>query len=226
MKHSIVLLLLLLLFLPETAAQKIPDGYILQYGQNFNNNKALGDFEFSDPAAWGISKSGNNFFLQFNLRHAEPSQSMIPANRAILSKQIFGDFILDAEVMPVADSGYLPEFCIFLGMKDTERYYMILLSAASGADLQGIFLVKDGVVTKLPAANASDGFKSNTWQKIRIERNIVKRTIRVFVNDLNHPVFHSKDYELIMGKVGFGSMSSAVYFDNIVIWAPTVIPEE
>jgi len=226
MKHSIFLLFLLLLIMPDTVAQKVPDGYILQYGQNFNTNKALGDFDFSDPAAWGISKSENNFFLQFNLRQTAPSQSMIPANRAILSKQIFGDFILDAEVMPLADSGFLPEFCIFLGMKDAERSYMILLSAASGADLQGIFLVKDGVVTKLPAAISSNGFKSNTWQKIRVERNIVKRTIRVFVNDLNHPVFHSKDYELVMGKIGFGSMNSAVCFDNIVIWAPTVIPEE
>jgi hypothetical protein len=226
MKPGILLFISFLLVLPVATAQKVPDGYILQYGQNFNNNNALGDFDFSDPAAWGISKSENNFFLQFNLHQAAIPQATLPANQAILSKRIFGDFILEADVLPLADSGRLPEFCIFVGMKNTEQYYLILLSAASGEDLQGIFLVKNGILTKLPETFDAHGFKSNTWQKIRVERNIVKRTIRVFVNDMNHPVFHAKDYEFIMGKVGVGSMNSAVCFDNLVIWAPTVIPEE
>jgi hypothetical protein len=69
-------------------------------------------------------------------------------------------------------------------------------------------------------------WKVNKWQKLRLERNIVRRSILVFVDDMLHPVLQVKDYELVMGQVGLGSVSTPARFDNIKIWAPTVIPNE
>ena len=54
----------------------------------------------------------------------------------------------------------------------------------------------------------------------------MRRTITVFLDDMTTPVFHVKDYELVMGMVGIGSFRSPCRFDNLSIWSQTVIVNE
>ncbi len=218
-------LIALILFLAGTAvsAQRIPVGYLLQYQQGFDNGSALADFKFENPGAWGIFNVNSNFYLQCN---ATAGHSGLPANIAILNNRVFGDFILEADVMPGKDTSGLSEVCLFLGIRDLTRYYYVQLSNRSDSLSHGIYLVKNSVRLRLSGDSLPPvRWKNDSWHKIRLERDIVKRTIVVYVDNMTQPVLRIKDYELIMGSVGLGTFSTSGRFDNIKIWAPTVISE-
>ena len=67
---------------------------------------------------------------------------------------------------------------------------------------------------------------NDKWNKVRVERDILKKTITVYINDMSNPVMVAKDRTLIMGYLGFGSIDTPGKIDNIKIWAPTFIPGE
>jgi hypothetical protein len=226
MKEIFLIILFTASFITGPFAQNLPEGYILQYEQNFSNSKSLADFKFNLPESWGVFKSGGNFYLQFTGCNTRSSLTSLPANIALLNNRIFGDFVLEANVMPDADTSGIREICIFLGLKDSSQFYHILLTDSINDNNHGIFLMKNSLVTKLTKDdNTTVTWKENKWQKIRVERNIVKRTIRVFIDDMTRPVMQTTDYELVMGYVGFGSVKCPGRIDNIKIWAPTVIPD-
>jgi len=227
MKSACFCFLLIFFCLINGNAQTIPVGYILQYGQNFTVSKSVGDFWLTRQPEWSISKAQNNFFLQINKTAVPDSQvAALPSNRCILKNSIYGDFILEVDVNP--NGGQIAsDICFFLGLKDSTRYYFILLSTSPGNDMQGIYLVKNSVRTKLPERiSTARALIPNTWQKIRVERNITRRTIRVFAGEMSEPMLEIQNYELVMGKIGFGSMNGGAAFDNLSVWAPTVIPED
>jgi hypothetical protein len=227
MKSLLFLSLFTFLCFPNVLSQAIPEGFILQYGQKFSSNKGMGDFWFSDPTPWKLGKLKSNYFLC--LDHPQgtaPLTLSLPPDRAVLKNRIFGDFILEADILPGNMEAASGECCLFLGMKDTTRYYFVLLSTDPSNDHQGIYLVKNSVRKKLTLKTSSPRpLNANAWQKIRVERNIVTRTIRVFAGDMQLPLMEVKDYELVMGSVGFGALNSPLSLDNLSVWAPTMIEE-
>src|SRR5512145_3329463 len=96
-KIRIFSLILLLLSGHRIYTQNVPEGYLLQYQQNFSAGKALSDFTVENPDRWGIFKGNNNFYLQCS---PADSQMLFPSNVAVLSNHIFGDFILEVDIMP------------------------------------------------------------------------------------------------------------------------------
>jgi hypothetical protein len=227
MKSASLIFLLAIFYCMHGSTQTLPAGYILQYGQNFTSQKSIGDFWLTNQPEWSISKLQNSSFLQLSMTSAPDSQvAILPSNRCILKNSIYGDFILEVDVNPKA--GLNPsDICFFLGLKDSTRYYLVLLSTSPANDRQGIYLVKNSIRTKLPERiSTARALVPNTWQKIRVERNITRRTIRVFAGEMSEPMLEIQNYELVMGRIGFGSLNSAAAFDNLSVWAPTVIPEE
>jgi hypothetical protein len=208
-------------------SQTLPEGWILQYQQAFNDEKSLADFKFDHPDTWGIFKNKTNYYLQCGHAGDDSIPDAIPGNRAILNNKTFGDFIFEANVMTAADSSQSQEICLFLGVKDSTRYYFIRLSDAADSSVQGVYLVKKSHTRRLTYAPMNPvNLQNGKLHKIRMQHDIVKRTIKVFVDDMSQPAIQTKDYELVMGMVGIGSFSSPARFDNIKIWAPTVITEE
>jgi hypothetical protein len=125
------------------------------------------------------------------------------------------------------DDPEIIELCIFLGLKDSLKYYYIQLANKTEANLNGIFLVKNTSAIKLTPENINPlVWGENKWHKVRIERNIVRRTIVVFFDDMTIPLMEVKNYELVMGYIGFGSFNTSGRIDNIKIWSQTVLPDE
>lgn len=154
-------------------------------------------------------------------------KSDLPSNIAVLSNKVFGDFIFEANVMPVTDTNGFGEFCLFLGMKDYSKYYCVQLANKSDSVCHGVYLIKNSIAQKITGIYPEGvTWKEKKWHKVRLERNIVRRTITVFLDDMSTPVFQVKDYELVMGLVGVGSFGSPCRFDNISIWSQTVIVME
>jgi hypothetical protein len=224
-KHS--LLLLLIFLFPFCMAQKLPEGYILQYQQTFGDIRSLTDFSVANPELWGIYKTGANYYLQFTASEDHGIQPALPRNMAILKNHVYGDFILEADVMPLFDTNGFGEICLFLGFRDQSRYYYIQMANRCDSISHGIYLVKNSAVKRLTPLDLQPViWTRDKWIKIRLERNIVKRTILVFAGNMEQPILQTKDYELVMGSVGFGSFAGAGQIDNIRIWAPTVIGNE
>lgn len=227
LKNSLAIILLAILIAPVSLAQNLPGGYLLQYQQTFSNTKALADFRVGNPEHWGIHKSGSNFYLQYAGTPGSAIRSILPQNMAILNNRIFGDFILEADVMPEVDSLGFGEICLFLGIRDQSRYYCIHLASRCDSLTHGIYVVRDSTLKKLtPSDVLPVVWKKDKWQKVRLVRDIVARTILIYVGDMEKPLLQAKDFALVMGSVGFGSFSGAGQVDNIRIWAPTVISEE
>jgi hypothetical protein len=227
MKNRLAIITLTILIVPLSMAQKLPGGYLLQYQQSFSDTKSLADFKVGNPELWGIHKSGSNFYLQFEGTPGSAVRPSLPQNMAVLNNRIFGDFILEADVMPQIDTLGFGEICLFLGIKDQSRYYCIQLASRCDSLTHGIYVVKDSTVKKLTSPDALPVvWKEDKWQKVRLVRDIVTRTILIYVGDMEKPLLQTKDYALVMGSVGFGSFSGAGQIDNVRIWAPTVIREE
>lgn len=177
-----------------------------------------------NQSKWGVFRAGSNFYLQCS---PADSAADLPANIAVINNKIFGDFILEADVMPVADSLGISEVCLFLGLKDLSRYYYVQLANISDSAMSGIFLVKNNYRTRLTGDEEKTvAWNHNKWHKVRLIRNIVKRTIVIYLDNMVVPYILIKDYELVMGSVGLGSFIGSARFDNIKIWAPTVLTEE
>lgn len=205
----------------HTYSQQIPEGYLLQYQQDFSNLKSLSDFTFNRPWLGSIAGQGRHAHLSFI---GSDTVHIFPLNMAVLKNKVFGDFILEAEVPAVKNSAE-NDGCLFLGLRDSSRYYYVQLTQRDSTG-PGIFLVRDSAITPLVVIeDSTDNFTAKAAHKIRLERNIVKRTIKVFINNMDTPLLMAKDYELVMGSLGFGSISGSARFDNIKIWAPTVITD-
>ncbi|MBN1159206.1 MAG: hypothetical protein JXA61_07480 [Bacteroidales bacterium] len=230
MKPYLITIAFTVLVTFNTSAQNIPEGYMLQYEQNFSNSRALADFRFSNPDAWNISSSGSRYYLQYRNDTSYKPKVISPGIIGILDNYIFGDFIMEADLMPLGSDSLVSEICILLGIKDSLQYYYVQLANKINENTQGVFLVNKSHRLKITGDSTDKGihsvFDKSTWYKIRIERDIVQRTIKVFYKDMTNPIMESRDYELVMGYIGFGAFSGSGCIDNLKIWAPTYIPEK
>ena len=93
MKTFLAPILFFILIFPGCIAQQLPEGYILQYQQNFSGSKSLSDFYVANPESWGIFDAAGNYYLHFTEIPGHLNQSDLPGNIAVLNNHIFGDFI-------------------------------------------------------------------------------------------------------------------------------------
>jgi len=200
---------------------------VLHYQQNFSNSKSLLDFQFNNPGDWGLFNTKGNFYLQNSGTDTISIKNGLPSNLAVLNQMTYGDFILEASVYADSDTSGFFNVCFVLGLKSKEQYYYIKISNRNDSADFGIFVLKQTLHKKLTGTVApAVKWERNKWHKVRIERNIVERTIEVYIDNNTQPVLRTKDYELVMGCVGYGSVSNPCRIDDIKIWAPTVIPEK
>jgi hypothetical protein len=133
---------------------------------------------------------------------------------------ILGDYILEFDVksIPLPDSD-TAGFCFLGPIKTGSIYYTMIFSK----DTIGFFTVcSDTIQSSIKKSIVS---MNTSWNSIRIERDILSRTIHVTINkDVQNKVTFS-DRKLVMGYLGFGSHQSISYVRNIRLWAPTAIEE-
>jgi hypothetical protein len=205
----------------------MPEGYILVYQQNFSSGTALKDFRFSDPISWTINNVKGNRFLECTGQTQYDPGFPSPGIIGVIQGHILGEFILEADLMMTGPEKEDLDLCIFFSVKDPLHYYYIQLASQANDSVHGIFLVKNAPRYRVSDfQNAGISWGNQKWHKVRVVRNIVNRLVSVYFDNMKSPVMVSKDPELVMGYIGFGSFNDAVCIDNIEIWAPTSIPEE
>jgi hypothetical protein len=224
-KRLWILLIVNLLIILASFSQELPLGYIVQYSQDFSGKEALSDFSFSDPGYWRVAGNKSNYYLELSEKPGYADSSGQPGMLAIISTEMYSDFIMELDIMKEGEEQAENGICIVYGFRDPSNYYYVRLASKAIADTHNVFLVRKQVLTKITTStNPGNTLENKKWNRVKVIRNILEKTITVYLNDMTNPVLTAKDRTLIMGYIGFGTAGTMGKIDNVNIWAPTSVP--
>jgi hypothetical protein len=200
-------------------SQQLPVGYISYYSQKGNNQNLFESLVINRPQ--GFVLSTDKSYTRIKPWTSDSFNNQLPPScRGIIADKIFGEFIIefDYKLQPGIKTG-TAGFYFLAPVKTNSTYYAI----AFADDSLSFFYAIEGKIKKME--NVGD-LKINTgWNKVRIERSILKRNLQVTLNgDTNHKVLFS-DRDLVMGYVGFGTHETESCLRNVNIWAPTAFTD-
>jgi len=200
-----------------------PAGYKLLYSRNFTSPQDLAGFVMTDPAAWRVTKTNDvtalDLFTQSKYKPAYRS----PFNIALIADKVFGDFVLEADLMQTSKEYGHRDMCLFFGVQDPSHLYYAHLATAADEHAHNIFVFTNAPRIKI-AEQTTKGIDwgQGVWHKIRLERHMADGAIKVFYDDLAKPLMIAHDKTLPSGYVGFGSFDDTGMIANIRVWGPSV----
>jgi hypothetical protein len=202
----------------------IGQDYPLLYENNFEKEKDLSDFEFSDAAAWKLSDSLDNKSLElFGFSRYELPVSS-PFNIAVLKTVRVGSFVLEVDLEQTSIEYPHRDMCLFFNMKNPTNYYYVHIASVADPHAHTIILVNDEPQANI-TSKVSDGIQwGNQWHKVRIERDVKVGIIKVFFDNMKIPIMEATDTHFDSGYVGFGSFDDSGLIDNIKLWGEEVNP--
>ena len=223
MKYLAFLLILPLCFsFTNDRAGDAKSGFPLVYEQDFEDPSSIGGFVFSDPESWFLTggKDGG-WALEFAGRGNYKTKVRSPFIVGLISDHVFGDFVLEADVLQTGKEYGHRDMCFFFSFQDSSRFYYIHIASQAGPHAHNIFIVHDAPRNAIAEEN-TDGIQwiDEHWHHIRIERFTEEGLIRVYFDDLETPVMIAHDKSFIEGYLGFGSFDDSGKVDNIRIWSP------
>lgn len=200
-------------------AQELPLGYISYYSNKCSNKSFFNSWNTDKPAQWKIISLKSDYVLS-----GIPADSLInsdlPETRGIISDLIFGDFIIEFEFKISAKAASDSSGFYFLGpVKSSQEYYAIAFTT----DSLMFFYIEDSISTKIASKQVS--LLKNSWNKVRIKRNILTRQLQIIVNNKSSEQIVFTDRNLVMGYIGFGTHQMTSYLRKINVWAPTSITD-
>jgi hypothetical protein len=208
-------------------ADSVPKGYKLLSEQSFDKPESIQQFEFTDPKAWKFAKEENGGSLELATQSKYNPAVRSPFNIALLKEKVFGDFILEADLLQTGDEYGHRDMCLFFGFQDPSHFYYVHMASKADPHAHNIFLVNDAPRTNI-AATTTGGVKwgQNIWHKVRLERKATDGSVKVFYDDMTLPIMTATDKTFGAGFVGFGSFDDTGKVDNIRIWGPELAPEK
>ncbi|MEK7677918.1 MAG: hypothetical protein AAB676_18975 [Verrucomicrobiota bacterium] len=217
---------LLVVSLAEAAAAEppaLPAGYRLLYEQDFEKPAALADFVLADASAWKVARDRKGAALELvaQSKYSPPVRS--PVNIALIADKVFGDFILEADLIQTGREYGHRDMCLFFGFQEPSKFYYAHIATAADDHAHNVFIVKDAPRTKI-AKETTKGVNwgLEVWHKVRLERKASDGSIKVYFDDLTKPIMVAEDKTFASGYIGFGSFDDTGKVDNIKIWGPVV----
>lgn len=195
------------------------------YHQDFSSATSISQFEMSDKKAWK-STTGEQGWLELFGKSEYEARVRSPFNIALLKDYYFGDFVLEADLAQSGREYGHRDLCLFFGAKDATNFYYVHIATKADPHANNIFLVNDAprVAIATKTTDGTDWGETNSWHKVRIERNITEGSIKVFFDDMANPIMTATDTHFDYGRIGFGSFDDTGRFDNIKVWGPGVYP--
>ena len=203
----------------KAAAPVLPPGYKLLYKQNFDTPTGIADFEFSDPKQWKMYRAGKVSALEFTQKGKYRPKVRSPYIIALISDRVFGDFIMEADMLQTGRNYGHRDMCLFFGFTDKSKFYYCHMATKADNNAHQIMIVNDKPRTGI-ALKRTKGIDwgKDKWHKVRLERKGSDGTIKVFYDDMTKPIMVGKDTTFKSGYVGFGSFDDSGRIDNIRIW--------
>lgn len=201
-------------------SQELPLGYISYFAHSCNNETLFASLLPEFEQDYMIVKEEGQNLLRIKSTDDTILSKSFPRSRSVIDNLILGDYILEFEVRIVFMDDYdTAGFCFLGPVKSRENYYSLIFSKDTlkffAVSFDSIQAYKSKVSTSL----------NPLWNKIRIERDILTRTLHITINNDTQNIISFSDRTLVMGYIGFGSHQSVSYVRNIRLWAPTAIVE-
>ena len=201
----------------------LPTGYKLLYDQKCNQAAALKDFVLTGPGAWRFSKDDSGpaleLFQQSDYRPAVRS----PLNIALIADKIFGDFILEADLLSTKEPYPHQDMCLFFGVRDPTHFYYVHLAVAADPHAHNVFIVNNQprlAIAKQTTKGITWGLSQ--WHHAKLERKLSDGSIKVYFDDMTKPIMTAADRNFAAGYIGFGSFDDIGKVRNIRVWGPLV----
>ncbi len=200
---------------------RIPAGYKLLYEQRFVSAEALADFVFTDPGAWRHAVERGNGALELARQSRYKPAVRSPVNIALLGQQVFGDFILEVDLIQTGKEYGHRDMCLFYGVQNPTNFYYTHIATAADDHAHNTFIVTNAPRIKI-AKETTKGVNwgLGVWHTVRIERTMADGAIRVYFDDLTKPIMIAQDRTFGVGFIGFGSFDDTGMVDNVRIWGP------
>ncbi len=215
----IIFLLFLIPFQNWLFCQELPLGYINYFSHNCNNETLFNFLLPEYEQDWLIVKQDGQNVLQIKPSNDTLSKSYM-VSRAVLNNIILGDYILEFDVKTAIPENSDTAGSCFLGpVKAKDIYYSLIFSK----DTLRFSSIKNDSVQSCTSKSYTS--LKASWNKVRIERNILSRSLHVTINNNQQNRLSFSDRDLVMGYIGFGTQHSTTYLRNIRLWAPTAITE-
>jgi hypothetical protein len=204
-------------------AADLPKDYKLLYEQTFDKPESLEGFEMTDREAWKFSKEENGGALELAKQSKYQPPVRSPVNIALIKEKVFGDFILEVDLIQTGREYGHRDMCLFFGFQRPGQLYYAHIATKADANAHNIFIVNDKPRTNI-AKSTTQGVNwgLDVWHKVRLERKISDGTIKVYFDDMIHPIMIAQDKTFGEGFIGFGSFDDTGKVDNIKIWGPSL----
>lgn len=224
MKRIFMLFFYALTFYIPLISQGVPEGYILQYQQDFTQKKALEDFRFSVSDAYKTKTEKGKYYLEMSYKQKNDTIICQKENMFIIDNIIFGDFILEANVLQGITT--ISDLHFFYGVKDSLNYYSLSIPPVCLNDDTILYAMIKGIPKKVDIRiNGNIAWTPGKWHKIRIERDIVAASLKLYFDNMKNPYIEIADRTFMMGYIGFGPGIGSTGISNIKIWSQTSIPQ-
>jgi len=203
----------------QAPAAILPPGYVLTFEQHFDSPDALQSFVFSDPKAWKFSDDGASRALELVKQSDYQPAVRSPFNIALIGNRVFGDFILEVDLLQTGQEYGHRDMCLFFGVQDPSHLCYAHVATKTDDHAHNIFIVNSAPRTKIsqettPGVNWGLG----VWHHVRLERK--NGVVKVFFDDMTRPIMWAEDQTFGVGWVGFGSFDDTGKVDNIRLWTP------
>ncbi|MSU26622.1 MAG: hypothetical protein EXS27_01755 [Pedosphaera sp.] len=204
-------------------APKLPAGYKLLYEQNFTKPDALKDFVFSDPSAWRLAKEKDKPGLELHKQSAYKPEHRSPLNIALIADKVFGDFVLEVELLSTKKPYPHQDMCLFFGFTGPMGYYYNHIAVGADPNAHNVFIVNNAPRKNI-AKETTKGITwgEREWHKVRAERDTQAGTYKVFFDDFSKPIMLAEDKTFLKGHIGFGSFDDVGMVTSIKVWGPSV----
>lgn len=201
----------------------LPEGYQLLYEQKCDEPAALRDFVMTDPKAWRFDSADHGAALElFQQSHYEPAVRS-PFNLALIADKVFGDFILEVDLLSTKEPYPHQDMCVCFGVQDPAHLYYVHLAVAADPHAHNIFIVNNEprlAIAKQTTSGIVWGV--NRWHHVRLERKLSDGSIKVYFDDMVKPIMVGADKTFGAGYIGLGSFDDVGKVRNIRVWGPSV----
>jgi len=219
----------------DKPAGPLPEGYQLLYAQDFKDPSALGDFVFSDPAMWQLSKQADRLVLDYAGVTGQSTRRMACAYKpkvrsphiiGLVAGRKVGDFVLEADVYQNGQDYGHRDACLFFGFTDPSKFYYVHIAKAADPNAHNVFLVHDAPRTNIARRTTRGAEWGAGWHRVRLERRLADGSIKVYFDDPKTPIMEAEDKTFGWGWVGFGSFDDSGFVANIRLWGPEAKDEK
>jgi hypothetical protein len=218
---AIASLIHIMLVATTAIAADLPAGYKLLHEETFDKDSSLTHFQMTDPTAWKWISTNDNHGGTMELVQQSKYKPAVrsPVNIALIKDKVFGDFILEADLIQTGKEYGHRDMCLFFGFQSPTNFYYAHMATAADPNAHNIFIV-NGAPRKNFAKETTKGvaWGLGLWHHVKLERTTSDGMIKVYFDDMNKPIMTAQDSAFKSGAIGFGSFDDTGRVDNIKIW--------